>query len=119
MTTGPGFMMRMSDTTHMVADLGEDIRGRTVVDRDGHEIGKVGDLLIDADSRVRLLRVDHGGLFGVGATPLYIPVEAVEHVTDDEVAVNRSRVQVADAPPYDPHLIDKDKHFAALRRHYG
>ncbi len=113
-------MMRLSDSEQVLADPDQDIRGRRVLDRDGNEIGRIDDLLIDTElKKVRLLRVEHGGLFGIGATPLYIPVEAVEHVTDDEVAVNRSRVQVAEAPHYDPDLFDGDKYFAHLHRHYG
>jgi len=120
MNIEPRTMMRLSDSEHIVADPDQDIRGRKVLDRDGKELGKVEDLLIDTElDKVRLLRVEHGGLFGIGATPLYIPVEAIERVTDDEVAVNRSGAQVAEAPQYDPDLIDADKHFAELYRHYG
>jgi sporulation protein YlmC with PRC-barrel domain len=115
-----GTLVLLSDSEHIVADPDQDIRGRRVLDRDGNEIGKVDDLLIDTELKnVRLLRVKHGGLFGVGATPLFIPVEAIERVTDDEVIVNRSRTQVAEAPQYDPVLIDGDKYFAELHRYYG
>ena len=40
-------LMRLSDTELTVADPAEDIRGRTVVDRNGEEIGDVDDLLLD------------------------------------------------------------------------
>lgn len=113
-------MMQLGDTDQMLADPAQDIRGRKVLDRDGNELGKVDDLLIDTDhKRVRMLRVEHGGLFGVGATALYIPVEAVERVTDDDVGIDRSRVQVAEAPQYDPALVDRDKYFADLYSYYG
>jgi sporulation protein YlmC with PRC-barrel domain len=120
MTTRFGTMVLLSDSEHIMPDPGQDIRGRKVLDCDGNEIGKIDDLLIDTElTKVRLLRVEHGGLFGVGATPLFIPVEAVDHVTDEEVIVSRSRVQVAEAPQYDPDLIDGEKYFADLYRHYG
>ena len=120
MNTESGILMRLSDSDHIVADPDQDIRGRTVLDCDGKEIGKVDDLLIDTELQtVRLLRVEHGGLFGIGATPLYIPVEAIERVTGDEVVVSRSRAQVAEAPHYDPDLFDGRRYFAELRRHYG
>jgi sporulation protein YlmC with PRC-barrel domain len=115
-----GAMVPLSDSEQLVADPGQDVRGRTVLDCEGNEIGKVDDLLIDTEHKaVRLLRVQHGGLFGIGATPLYIPVEAVERVTQDEVVVGRSRAQIAEAPQYDPELVDGDDHFARLYRHYG
>nr|WP_221383246.1 PRC-barrel domain-containing protein [Actinoplanes polyasparticus] len=69
----------------------EDIRGRQVIDREGKEIGRVEDLLIDTEQkRVRFLCVEHDGLFGVGAAPLFIPVEAVERITDDEAGIERA-----------------------------
>lgn len=87
-----GTLLRLSDSDQAVADPAQDVRGRTVSDCDGNQIGKVDDLLIDpVRKKVRLLRVEHGGLFGVGATPLFVPVETVERVTDDEVGVDRSR----------------------------
>lgn len=120
MTTLFGTMMTLSDSDHMLADPQQDIRGRTVVDRDGNEIGKIGDLLIDTEhEKVRLILVEHGGLFGIGATPLFLPVETLERVTDDVVRIDRSRVHVAEAPHYDPELVDGDKYMAQLYRYYG
>ena len=113
-------MMRLGDSGQMIADPSQDVRGRKVLDRDGNEIGKVDDLLIDPEQqRVRLLRVQHGGLFGIGATPLFIPAEAVERVTDDEVVIDRSRVQIAEAPQYDPELVDETAYFTDLYGYYG
>ena len=40
-------LLRDSDLT--VADPDEDIRGRTVKDKDGKEMGRIDDLLFDAD----------------------------------------------------------------------
>ncbi|SNY25577.1 PRC-barrel domain-containing protein [Paractinoplanes atraurantiacus] len=120
MNTESGTMMGLHDSGQMLADPGQDIRGRKVQDRDGNDVGKVDDLLVDTEhQKVRLLRVEHGGLFGIGATPVFIPVEAVERVTDDEVGIDRSRIQVADAPPYDPELVDRDEYFNKLYNYYG
>ena len=112
-------MVLLSDSVYLVIDPDQDVRGRKVLDRDGNEIGEVDDLIIDGEQKVRLLRVKHGGLFGVGATPLFIPVEAIARVTGEEVAVSRSRVQMAAAPQYDPTVVDGDSYFAELYRYYG
>ncbi|WP_127508357.1 PRC-barrel domain-containing protein [Actinoplanes solisilvae] len=113
-------MVRLSDSSHRLADPGQDIRGRKLVDRDGDEIGEIDDLLIEPEQgRVRMIRVKDGGLFGIGGTPLYIPAEFVADVTEDLVAVDRSRVQVAGAPTYDPELIDGDQQMAGLYEYYG
>ncbi|MCO8277471.1 PRC-barrel domain-containing protein [Actinoplanes sp. TRM 88003] len=120
MSTESGTMMGLGDSGQMLADPAQDIRGRTVVDRDGNELGKVDDLLIDTEhQKARMIRVEHGGLFGIGATRLFIPVEAVERITDDEVGIDRTRVEVASAPEYDPELVDKQESFAELYGYYG
>src|SRR5687768_3954769 len=69
-------LIRLRDSDHILADPTEDIRGLQVQDRDGQEIGKVEDLLVDSEEhKVRFLRVDHGGLLGIGTTPSFIPVD--------------------------------------------
>ncbi|MEV0902763.1 PRC-barrel domain-containing protein [Actinoplanes sp. NPDC049802] len=120
MHTESGTLMRLGDSDRMLADPGQDIRGYKVVDRDGDEIGKVDDLLVDNEQqKVRMLRVEHGGLLGIGATPLFLPVETVERVADDVVMIGRSRVQVAGAPGYDPELVDRDEQMSELYAYYG
>ena len=120
MSMRSGTMMRLGDSDQVLADPRDDIRGRNVIDREGNEIGRVEDLLIDAEQkRVRLLRVEHGGLFGIGSTSLFIPVETVERITEDGVGIERSRADVAQAPQYDPELVDEDKYFNELYGHYG
>jgi sporulation protein YlmC with PRC-barrel domain len=100
--------------------MDQDIRGRTVLDRDGNEIGKVDDLLIDTDeNRVRMLRIEHGGVLGIGATPLFVPAEAVQQLTEDEVHIDQSRADVADAPQYDPELVDQESFYSDVYDYYG
>ena len=120
MTTHPAILVRLTDSNRTLADVDQDIRGRTVVDRDGNEIGKVEDLLIDTEeNQVRMLRVEHGGLFGIGATPLFVPVQTVQQVTQDEVRIDQSRTDVADAPQYNPDLVEQEKFYSDVYRYYG
>jgi sporulation protein YlmC with PRC-barrel domain len=99
-------LVRLSDTDSVIADPDDDLRGRTVRDRNGSELGVVEDLLVDPDrGKVRFLRVEHGGILGFGATPSFIPVEAVDRVVD-EVHVDVSAGAVARAPRYDPDVVD-------------
>ncbi|GIF01171.1 PRC-barrel domain-containing protein [Paractinoplanes rishiriensis] len=113
-------MVKLSDSDQMVTDPAEDIRGRKVIDRDGSDLGKVDDLLIDASERkVRMLRVEHGGIFGIGATASFIPVDAVKDIRDDVVHVSQSREHVGKAPRYDPDLVDANDAYAELYKHYG
>lgn len=113
-------LVKLSDSDQMLTDPAEDIRGRKVIDRDGSDLGKVDDLLIDASERkVRMLRVEHGGIFGIGATASFIPLDAVTDVRDDVVHVSQSRDHIGEAPGYDPDLVDANEAYAELYKHYG
>ena len=110
-------LVRLSDTELTIANPAEDIRDRTVVDRDGEDIGEVEDLLIDAhEKRVRLLEVASGGFLGLGKTKFLLPVEAITRISDDTVYVNQTRQYIAAAPPYDPDLIHRE---AGEKGYYG
>jgi len=66
-------LIRLSDTDFDVPDE-HDIRGRTVIDQNGNEIGKIDDLLMDPQSRrVRFLQVTSGGFLGIGGKMLLYP----------------------------------------------
>jgi sporulation protein YlmC with PRC-barrel domain len=66
-------IVRLGDTDKKV-DSTEDVRGRKVMDRQGEEIGKVDDLMVDErEFKVRFLEVASGGVLGLGATKVLIP----------------------------------------------
>lgn len=111
---------KLSDTGNTITPAADDIRGRTVKDKDGEAIGKVHDLLIDDEERkVRFLLVEHGGFLGFGETKSFIPVDAITKISEHEVAINHSREHVAAAPPYDPELIANPKFHSSIYGHYG
>jgi sporulation protein YlmC with PRC-barrel domain len=110
---------RLRDSDLQLADPKADIRGRKVKDAAGEEIGKVDDLLVDAEEqKVRFLEVASGGLLGLGETKSLIPVEAVARITEDEVHINQTRAKVAGAPMYDPNLKERT-HLSEVYGYYG
>jgi sporulation protein YlmC with PRC-barrel domain len=118
--SNPATLTRLADTGRTVADPAEDIRGMKVVDTTGEDLGKVDDLLVDRETeRVHVLRVEHGGILGFGATPTFVPVEAVTRVDEDTVHIDRSREQVAGAPAYDPDLADETTYYDTLYGYFG
>lgn len=120
MTNRATRLTKLSDTDLTISNPLEDIRGRTVKDVDGEKIGKIEDLLIDSeDHQVQLLRVEHGGILGFGATPSFIPVEAISRITDDEVHVGQAGAKVAQAPRYDPELMDQSEYYGQVYGYYG
>ena len=111
---------KLSDTGNTITPVADDIRGRTVKDKDGEAIGKVHDLLIDdEESKVRFLLVEHGGFLGFGQTESFIPVDAITKISEHEVAITHGREHVAAAPRYDPELIANPKYHSSICDHYG
>jgi sporulation protein YlmC with PRC-barrel domain len=117
-------LVRLRDTELTVANPAEDVRGRSVVDQDGENIGEVEDLLIDEhDKRVRLLEVASGGFLGLGKTEFLLPVEVITRISDDTVWVKQTRQHIANAPFYDPDLIHQEAgergYYDDVYRYYG
>ncbi|MFC0626267.1 PRC-barrel domain-containing protein [Kribbella deserti] len=112
---------RLEDTDLTLADLADDIRGRTVVDSSGEEIGKVDSLFIDRDERrVRLLQISSGGILGIGDSKKLIPVDAVTAVDDDKVHIDQHHEHVAKGPVYDPDLArEEPQDFVDVYSYYG
>jgi sporulation protein YlmC with PRC-barrel domain len=120
MSDNTATLVKLSDTGQTVADPAEDIRGRTVLDSDGKDVGNVHDLLIDEqEHKVRLLRVEHGGILGFGAIASFIPVDAISRITLDTVYLNQPGKHVAGAPGYDPDLKDQLGDLINMYGYYG
>lgn len=113
-------LVRLSDTTLSPADPAEDVRGRTVIDADGEEIGRVHDLFIDEEEKkARFLQVASGGVLGIGAQHFLVPVEAVAQVEDERVHISRNRARLHDVPAYDPELADHSDYYANVYGWWG
>lgn len=112
MAVPAGTMAPLSDTGQIIADPGQDVRGRIAVDGSGEKIGMVADLLVDTvTNHVRFLRVEHGGILGFGSSSTFIPSEAVREVSDDTVYLDSSKDHIAGGPRYDPEMVDQREHF--------
>lgn len=113
-------LSKLSDTGKTVEGVANDIRGRKLKDKDGKDLGKVHDLLIDdSEGKVRFLLIEHGGFLGIGETKSFIPVDAITQITEDEVLINHTRDHVAGAPGYDPTLINDRVYHERIYSHYG
>ena len=111
-------LIKLNDTSLTLADPHADVRGRTVVDATGYEVGEVDDLLIDdQEQHVRFLQIASGGFLGLGATHFLIPVEAIVRI-EERVHIDQSREQLAEAPHYDPTLVE-DHYYENLYSYYG
>lgn len=98
----------------------DDIRGRSVKDADGEDLGKVDDLLVDTtEEKVRFLVVASGGFLGLGEQKSYVPVDAVTSVGEDTVQIDQSRERLRTAPAYDPELVNDTTYNENVFGYYG
>jgi len=113
-------LIKLGDTDLTVADPAEDIRGHTVVDQQGEDIGHVDGLMIDEDERkVRFLQVAAGGFLGIGEKTFLIPVDAISRIEDDQVRVDQTRERIVGGPSYDPDLVKQPDYFENSYGYYG
>ncbi|CAA9559289.1 MAG: hypothetical protein AVDCRST_MAG19-1670 [uncultured Thermomicrobiales bacterium] len=119
-TGAPVKLKALADSDMTLADAAIDVRGRTVVDRTGEEIGTVDALMLDeAESKVRFLRVAAGGFLGLGERLFLIPVDAVTRLDENHVHVDQTRERVVGAPAYDPNIVPDTNDYAGLYGYYG
>lgn len=112
-------LRKMSEANLTVENPDVDPRGRKVLDRAGEEIGEIDDLMIDGeDEKVRYLHVASGGFVGIGEHTFLIPVDAITRVETDQIHIDQTRDRVADAPKYDPALVEDD-YYDQLYGYYG
>jgi sporulation protein YlmC with PRC-barrel domain len=110
--------LSQSDLT--VRDPVEDIRGRTVYDRDGEEIGTVDDLIVDRQEwRVRFIQLASGVFLGIGARRFLIPVDAITDINDEGVHLDQNRERIAGGPVYEPHLVRDTGFYGGVYGYYG
>ncbi|QGV77099.1 PRC-barrel domain-containing protein [Streptomyces ficellus] len=116
-------LKKITDTDRTVASADEDVRGRKVKDAQGNDLGEVADLLVDEEEgRVRFLLVEHGGFLGIGEKKSFIPVDAVARVDEEELFIDQSKERVAQAPAYDPALVEarsEPEYYDQVYAHYG
>jgi sporulation protein YlmC with PRC-barrel domain len=113
-------LVKLSDTDETIKLGDEDVRRHLVKDKNGDDIGKVDDLLVDlTENKVRFLVVESGGFLGMGEKKSFIPIDAISRITKDEVHLGQSGERVAGAPPYDPDLINNRDYHLNSYSYYG
>jgi sporulation protein YlmC with PRC-barrel domain len=120
MTTRDDFTLsKLTGTGVTVKNATDDMRGRKVTDKDGKDVGKVHDVFVDhRERKVRFLLVEHGGFLGIGERKSFIPVDAITRTTSDDVYINDTRDHLAEAPGYDPDLVNDRAYQTSIYGYY-
>lgn len=112
-------LIKLSESDQTVATPEEDIRGLNVKDKDGEDLGRIDDLLIDdGENKVRFLEVASGGFLGIGEDKSFIPIDSITRI-DEDVHINQSRGHVAGAPAYNPDIVDQGNYYEDVYGYYG
>jgi sporulation protein YlmC with PRC-barrel domain len=114
-------LSKLRDIDRAVSSSDEDIRGRMVKDKNGQDLGRIEDLLVDdVKWKVRFMEVASGGILGFGDSKSFIPVDAITRMTADNVYISHTLEHVAGAPRYDPTLVAIDVNYLMeLYPYYG
>jgi len=67
----------------------------------------------------RFLLVEHGGFLGIDEKKSFIPVDAISRTASDDVYINDTRDPVAEAPGYDPGLVNDRSLQSSIYFYYG
>ncbi|MFD6859246.1 PRC-barrel domain-containing protein [Rhodococcus sp. NPDC060090] len=113
-------LIDLEEADMLLEHPGQDIRGRSVYDRGGEELGDIDGLIIDeAERKVRFIRIGSGGFLGIGKTKRLVPVDALTRIEDDRVYIDRTKEHVAGSDPYDPAVVPVSDFYQNLYTHYG
>lgn len=100
---GPMVLERISDLKDASRVLGQfkDIRGYTVINPKGDEVGKVDDLYIDPkQGQIAMASITFGGMWGFGARRVLIPIDQIEMIDDNFVRVITTPEIIKGAPEF-------------------
>lgn len=106
----------MPDHDHDLTTL-LDWRGRTVLDRKGETIGRLGDLYLDEATDQAAYAGVRTGLFGRHES--IVPLARMTERDDGDLVVPYDSELVRDAPKIDPDASLDDAEQERLARHYG
>lgn len=113
-------LSKLTGTGMTVDNATDDMRGRKVTDKDGKDVGKVQDVFVDdSERKARFLLVEHGGFLGIGEKKSFLPVDAITWTTSDDVSINDTRDHIAEAPGYDPELVNDSGYQSSIYGYYG
>lgn len=112
-------LVRLSDTRLAVAREADDIRGKVVLDDAGYEMGRVEDLVIDAERRRAYFMILRASGFIPAGNLLLIPVDTIRKREWDRVYVDQDHEHVASGPKFEPALVSDPGYQAGVYGWYG
>lgn len=98
----------------------EELRGLTVVNLEGEEIGEIREVRVDSETgEVNFVILARGGVLGIGEKRHAVPIEALEIRRDEEKAtliVSENKLETA--PRQETEMSDEEFK-NVIQKHYG
>jgi sporulation protein YlmC with PRC-barrel domain len=94
---------QMGDQSLQGPQRASEIKGMSVKNPQGENLGKIDDLVIADDGTVKYVILSHGGLLGIGDKLIPIPWKALKPKEDKKyLTVNITKETLEKAPNFDP-----------------
>ena len=111
---GSSGLVKLEDFEGELEEHWQDVQGRTVLDRNGDEIGTVEDLYVYEDAAaVHTLKVE------VEGRHVLVPVDAVTNASEDGVEVEQDKDTIMESPEHDSDDVPNLEVSRAAYAHYG
>lgn len=105
----PPTLSRLRNAGRTLSRDQEDLRGRVVRNPTGQKVGRIEHLLVDdAVGRVRFLEIASGGWLHLDEARSFVPVEAIERITKDDVFIRPTLERVVEPASKNPGPVDGD-----------
>lgn len=75
--------------------------GSKIENRQGEDLGKVEDLVLNSKGQVDFVIVSHGGALGIGEKYTAVPFKSFSRKDENTLALNMSKEKMAQAPNFD------------------
>lgn len=106
---------QMQSSQNITAD---ELEGMEVVSQQGEEIGEIKKITIDSQSgEVQFVTVSQGGILGMGAKEIAVPLSAFE-IRDDQAVLTVDQSKFENVPQQNAEVTDSD-YLRDLETHYG
>ena len=97
-----------------------DIIGAEVRNPESQELGKINDLVFDAQGRISFAVVGYGGFLGIGQNLVAVPVNSLSYVDEPKhFVLNTTKEEIQSAPLFSRKTLDDPKWARGVYRYFG
>ncbi len=97
-----------------------EIIGTRVMDPQGEEVGKIDDLVFDAEGRISFAIIGFGGFLGIGQSLVAVPVNSLTNAEEPKhFVLDATREKIQSAPLFSKKTLDEPGWAEGVYRYFG